>query len=198
MKKTLRRANSSLLGESMTINEVIDSTGLVNKLMAKARAPEIPESQDVYGWLIGSWDLVIEFYGVDVSKFGWRGEVHFAWVLDGYAMQDTWTLPRWGQGDSHPDQVKVSTGTSLRVWSAEKKAWLITWINPVSGARDEMVGQRVGNQIVQLGHHKDGSIIRWSFREITNDSFHWFGEVLEADGATWRLEAAFAARRRKT
>jgi hypothetical protein len=33
------------------------------------------------------------------------------------------------------------------------------------------------------------------FTEITPDSFRWTGEVLEADGATWRLEGEFLARR---
>jgi hypothetical protein len=37
-------------------------------LAASARAPEIPESADVYGWLCGSWDLdVVCYRGVNVT-----------------------------------------------------------------------------------------------------------------------------------
>ena len=176
----------------------VESSGLFEALAAQGRAEEIPAEKDIYGWLVGSWDLDIEFYGIDVSAYKWKGEAHFSWVLGGLAVQDTWTLPRWG-AERDPQKVKHTTGTTLRVWSAQKDAWLITWINPSSGVRDELVspGTRVGHDLVQLGHHQDGSIIRWSFREITADSFHWLGEVLDADGKTWHLEAAFLGRRRK-
>jgi hypothetical protein len=179
----------------MSSGAVGGDLALTEKLMARGKSETIPADKDFYGWLVGNWDLDIEFYGMDVSKFGWKGEAHFWWILDGLAMQDTWTLPRWGE-EKDPKKVKLSTGTSLRVWSAEKNAWLVTWLNPSSGVRDELVAQRVGNDLVQLGHHQNGAIIRWSFREITKDSFHWLGEVLEADGQTWKLEAAFLARRR--
>ena len=36
---------------------------------------------------------------------------------------------------------------------------------------------------------------RWSFTEITADSFHWLGERSLDDGATWQLQAEFFARR---
>jgi hypothetical protein len=39
-------------------------------LFAKDRAPEIPESEDLYGWLVGSWDLDIRTYWKDVSTLG--------------------------------------------------------------------------------------------------------------------------------
>jgi hypothetical protein len=37
-------------------------------LAAPGRSPEIPEENDVYGWLIGSWDLeVLHYAAVDVA-----------------------------------------------------------------------------------------------------------------------------------
>jgi hypothetical protein len=147
--------------------------GFFDVLRAQGRAAEIPAEKDLYGWLVGDWDLDIEFYGIDVSQYGWKGEAHFAWVLDGFAIQDTWTLPRWG-AEKDPHKVKNSTGTTLRVWRPQQDAWLITWINPVSGARDELVGRLAGEDLVQLGHHADGTIIRWSFREVTKSrSIGW-------------------------
>src|SRR4051812_20513171 len=65
-----------------------------HNLAAGARAPEIPESADVYGWLCGSWDLkVLRYRAVDVSATGLTGEVHAAWVLEGRAVQDVWIMP---------------------------------------------------------------------------------------------------------
>lgn len=83
------------------------------------------------------------------------------------------------------------------VWDAALGAWRVTWTNPISGRRDELIGRRSGDDLVQLGTHGDGTTIRWSFTEITDDSFRWLGEALEYDGATWKLEAEFRGRRMK-
>ena len=115
----------------MNTVEVRETTGFSEALRAQHRATSIPEEKDLYGWLVGSWDLDIEYYGSDVKKFGWKGEAHFSWVLGGLAIQDTWTLPRWG-AESDPNKAIKTTGTTLRVWSAEQDAWLSTWISPSS------------------------------------------------------------------
>jgi hypothetical protein len=157
---------------------------MMNVLQAAGRAPEIQEAADAYGWLIGSWDLDVIHYGVDVSAQKLRGEVHFAWVLEGRAVQDVWISP----GRMY--------GTTLRVWDAALQAWRVTWINPLTGARDELVGRRIGEEIVQVGRHGDGTPIRWNFTERTPDSFRWTGEALQPDGKTWKLEGEFRALRR--
>jgi hypothetical protein len=88
-------------------------------------------------------------------------------------------------------------GTTLRVWDPSIQAWRITWINPVSGHREEQVGRRSGNDVVQVGARRDGTLTRWRFTEITLESFHWLGEALGADGTTWKLEGEFFAKRSK-
>jgi len=49
--------------------------------------------------------------------------------------------------------------------------------------------------VVQVGARPDGTPTRWSFTEITPDSFRWLGESLKPDGRTWMLEGEFRARR---
>jgi hypothetical protein len=51
-------------------------------LTALGRSPEIDAEADVYGWLIGSWELDVRYYGVDVTARGMQGEAHFEWVLE--------------------------------------------------------------------------------------------------------------------
>ena len=58
-----------------------------------------------------------------------------------------------------------------------------------------MVGRKEGSDIVQLGKSPDGNLIRWSFRDITPQSFRWRGEVSVDGGATWRLDVEFLSRR---
>jgi hypothetical protein len=89
-------------------------------------------------------------------------------------------------------------GTTLRIWDPALHAWRVTYLNPVNGQRDELIGRRVGRDIVQIGTHADGTPIRWNFTDITAGSFRWTGVALETDGVTWRLEAEFLARRMRT
>jgi hypothetical protein len=69
---------------------------------------------------------------------------------------------------------------------------MATGSRPTAGQRPEQAGE----DIVQLGTAPGGSKIRWSFSEITPDSFRWRGEVSSDGGATWRLNVEFLARRK--
>jgi hypothetical protein len=164
-------------------------------LTAPARAPEIPESADVYGWLVGSWELDVRHYRVDVSHAGLKGEVHFARVLEGRGVQDVWIMPQRSARQGEPDRAANMYGTTLRVWDVALQAWRVTWVNPVNGTRDELIGRWSGKDIVQVGTHQDGTPIRWTFTDITPGSFRWTGEALSPDGRTWVLQGEFLARR---
>jgi len=169
--------------------------GLRTAWAAAGRAAEIPEAQDVYGWLVGSWALDVRRYRVDTAGRGLRGEAHFGWVLEGRAIQDVWIMPRRADRARPPEPGFNTYGTTLRIYDPALEAWRVTWVNPVTGARDELIGRRVGGDIVQVGRHADGTPIRWLFTETTADSFRWTGEALAADGRTWTLEAEFRATR---
>ncbi len=165
-------------------------------LSAPGRSAEIPESADLYGWLIGSWELdVLHYRAIDMRASGIKGEAHFGWALEGRAVQDVWIMPRRADRSAQDDRTNNMYGTTLRVWDSAIQAWRITWINPVPGHREEQIGRRSGSDIVQIGARTDGTPTRWRFTEITADSFHWLGEALQPDGTTWRLEGEFRARR---
>jgi hypothetical protein len=182
-------------GLAMTTIEATEKSNFQAAMAAPGRSPEIPESADAYGWLIGSWELDVRHYVVDVRSRHIKGEVHFAWVLEGRAMQDVWVMPRLSERTPDLDKSCNTYGTTLRVWDAAIQAWRVTWINPVTGRRDELIGRWSGKEVVQVGTHSDGTPIRWIFGEITQDSFRWTGEALQADGKTWKLEGEFRAKR---
>jgi hypothetical protein len=173
----------------------METEGFHSALAGAGRSAEIPESADVYGWLIGSWELDVWHYVVDVSGRGLKGEAHFGWVLEGRAVQDVWIMPPRSERTADPDKALNMYGTTLRIWDPLIQAWRVTWINPVRGSRDELIGRWHGKDVVQVGAHADATPIRWIFTEITPESFHWIGEALEADTKTWRLEGEFRARR---
>jgi hypothetical protein len=170
-----------------------DSEDFYSALSASGRSPEIPESLDVYGWLIGSWELDVLHYRVDVTERHLKAEAHFGWVLEGRAVQDVWIMPPRTWRTTDQDE-STMYGTTLRVWDPLIQAWRVTWINPVT-SRDELIGRWHGKDVVQMGAHADGTPIRWSFTEITPESFHWIGEALQPDAKTWKIEGEFHARR---
>jgi len=183
-------------GVKMKTIEAEETTNFQAALAAPGRSPEIPQSADAYGWLIGSWELeVLHYAGVDVSRRHMKGEVHFGWVLEGRAVQDVWIMPR--RSDRTPSLEKTNNmyGTTFRVWDATIQGWRITWINPVSGHREEQIGRWSGKDVVQVGARANGTPTRWTYTEITPHSFHWLGEALQPDGKTWKLEGEFRARR---
>lgn len=75
-------------------------------------------------------------------------------------------------------------------------AWRVTWINPVTGAENHLVGRREGRQVVQKGVDAQARPIRWLFVEILPDFFHWRGERSEDGGRSWICDTEFFARRR--
>jgi hypothetical protein len=182
-------------GLKMKTIDALTAENFHDALVAKGRSPEIPDSADAYGWLIGSWELDVRHYLVDVTARKLRGEVHFSWVLEGRAVQDIWIMPRRLERPSEVDRTCNMYGTTIRVWDGSIQAWRVTWINPVSGSRDELVGRWIGKDVVQVGTRADGTPIRWIFTEIEPDSFRWIGEALERDGKTWKLQGEFRARR---
>src|SRR5437764_15083638 len=84
-------------------------------LAASGRSPEIPESADAYGWLIGSWVVEVIHYWNDVAARHIKGEVHFGCVLEGRAVEDVWIVP--ARMERTADQVHASNlyGTTLHV-----------------------------------------------------------------------------------
>jgi hypothetical protein len=174
--------------------EKVDTRSIL--LAAPDRAGEIPESEDIYGWLVGSWELdILTYWATDVSSRGIKAEAHFGWALEGRAIQDVWIMPRVADRTDALEKHMNMYGTTLRVWDPSIKAWQITWTNPAGDHHERQIGRRIGNDIVQIGTRLNGTPTRWMFSDITANSFHWTGEALNPDGKTWTLEGDFRARR---
>jgi hypothetical protein len=164
-------------------------------LAAAGRSPDMPEAIDLYGWLIGSWKLIVIGYDESGEVNHTTGEAHFARVLEGRAVQDVFINPR--RTDRSSDSPKFANwfGTTIRIYDPSIQAWRVNWFNPHDGIRAELIGRQRGEEIVQEGTFPDGTHIRWTFSEIRKDSFRWRGERLEPDGKTWRLQVDFRGTR---
>jgi len=180
--------------DSMDLGNATGRARFAELLTASNRSAEIPEAADAYGWFVGSWDLDVCRYGkIDTAALGIRGEVHASWVLEGRAVQDVWICRPNQSGNLNLET--ATYGTTLRIWDPSIQAWRITWRDPVANESRDQIGRRCGCDVVQIGMRADGAPIRWSFTEITSNSFRWLGESLQPDGRDWVVEAEFRAHR---
>lgn len=160
------------------------SPSLVEALHSDHPAVDQADKMALYGWLIGRWEMDSVIHSDDGTKqSGPRGEIHFGWVLEGRAIQDVWALPGFFYG------------TTLRVYDPALDAWHILWSDPLKQYYTRQIGRARGNDIVQEGTDEAGTPVRWSFTEITPNSFHWLGERSPDKGTSWRIQIEFFARR---
>lgn len=161
-------------------------------LISAAPHDAIPPGQRIFEPFIGSWDLVVSWYGPDGTLDRRQdGEWHFERVLEGRGIQDVWIVPPRSQRPAAGGDYEY--GTSLRFYDPTIEAWRSTWIGPQHHVVYSFTARRVGDQ-VQLETMLDGQRMRWRFLDIAPDSFTWRNER-EVDGA-WVLTQDFAARRR--
>jgi hypothetical protein len=136
----------------MTKAETHTHDSFLKILPAANRSPDIAPADDLYGWLIGSWELDLVGYDDEDNVIKTTGEAHFAWVLEGRAIQDLFINPR--RTDRGPDSPRFANwyGTTLRIFDPSIGAWRINWFNPRDGIRAELIGRRHRKDIVQKGH----------------------------------------------
>ena len=152
-------------------------------LSSAGPAADRADKMSLYGWLIGDWRFDAVVHADDGARHTGEGEIHFAWVLEGRAIQDVWILPG------------IFFGTTLRIYDPGLDAWQILWSDPLKQLYTRQIGRARGRDIVQEGTADGGAATRWSFTEITPDGFRWTGERSPDHGATWQLQADFRARR---
>jgi hypothetical protein len=162
------------------------TTSFFDALHAAKPAADRADKMRLYGWLIGDWNFDAVVHADDGTQHQGQGEIHFAWVLEGRAIQDVWILPG------------LFYGTTLRIYDPGVDAWHILWSDPLKQFYTRQIGRAVGRDIVQEGNAGTGETMRWSFTEITPDSFRWTGERSLDGGASWQLQADFRARRTAT
>ena len=171
----------------------VHSPGLAETLLARGPHPSLGRHADTFGRVIGSW--VGEYRDRAPGQPVETGamEVHFGWVLQGLAVQDTWIAP--------PRQLRAGSilrrqtyGTTVRVFHADIEAWRSVWLNPVAGIRTDLIGRRVADDIVQFCLGADRPE-KWVFSRITARSFVWQALVLEDDGLSWRVDTEFQLHR---
>ena len=166
---------------------------LLSKVLLSNGPSDIQGNRDLFAPFVGSWDLEVVWYEGKNAVRRSRGEWHFAWVLNGRAIQDVWIVPPLAEQQS--GAAPYEYGTSLRFPDADGKFWHSTWHGPVRNMVAVFQARRVGDEIVLDRQNQGDNRSRWVFYDIESDRFRWRNE--ETDGTTerWSIVQGFVANR---
>jgi hypothetical protein len=155
-------------------------------LPSSNRAPELSHKDDLFGYLIGSWELEAVLYGANGQIQTSKGELHASRVLEGRAIHDLFIFPRRADRGSGTPTHGDRYATTIRTLDRTLNAWRVYFINPVADETSaQLIAQRVGNDIAMEGKLRDATSIRWRYTAITANSFHCTAEKLQQDGSCW-------------
>ncbi len=166
-----------------------------SSLISDIANPEI-EEYNIYDWLVGSWNVEAIDYLDSKEVIKSQGEWYFAYTLEGRAIQDVWIAPKRSLRTPDLRQPRNRYGSTIRYFDTEKKKWCIHWFNPISSTISKLYGWKENNKLIHEGKDEDGNIMRWTFEDITENSFHWKGEISSDDGKTFSLQAEFLGKRK--
>ncbi len=165
-------------------------------LVSSGPSPELGDFAQMYMPFIGSWNVTAVDYAAEGALQKSKGEWHFAWVLEGRAIQDILICPGRDQREPATSKANNRYGTTIRVFNVASLQWKITWFNPVSGFRNELTVCRCADRIEQSGQDDLGRLLRWCFSDIQPQSFYWCGEYSKDNGKSWTKQTEFFATRK--
>jgi hypothetical protein len=163
-------------------------------LLASGPHPHLADKLQLFGQFIGDWEFDWTDYQSDgtPSQTG-KGEIHFAWVLEGRVVQDVWIFRSREEG--HPGWLIDEWGTTIRFYDQSLDIWRISWHGPVNHVIRVLTARPIGNEIWVEELNLNGQSLRWMFSQITSHSFHWSNFLSEDGGQTWRIQEELEARR---
>ena len=135
------------------------ANAFLEALRADGPSADRGTNMDLYGWLIGSWDLMSPGFCRTASNAAGpaNGTSAGRWMAARSRTLDRAAARAWAQGDAAANV--NSYGTTLRTYDPRIDAWHIQWTDPVTQTYFTMIGRKEGDTIVQLGKSPDGTLI---------------------------------------
>ena len=160
---------------------------MLEALEASGPYPDWAEKMSLFGRLVGSWDIEgTHFDGEGRVTKRQTGEWHFGWVLEGRVIQDVIISPP--RAHRKPGERWQEYGTTLRAYDPKTDTWQVTYIAPVYGATVNLVAREHNDEIWLEGTSPDGTLMRWTFSEFSEDRVVWQGFESHDGGSTWKRD----------
>jgi hypothetical protein len=167
---------------------MISRNAFLDALASSQRSPELADVDDVFGFLIGSWDIDAVLHDGAGRTQRARGEVHASWVLEGRAIQDLFIFPRPADRASGVRGPADRYATTIRTYDRKRSAWRVVFINPAAAETNaELLARREGDAVAMEGNLADGTPIRWRYEDVMERSFHYSARRLRQDDRSWQL-----------
>jgi hypothetical protein len=159
----------------------------LDALVSSDRAQELIDVDNLFEFLIGSWDIEAILHDPDGRTRKSRGEVHASWILEGRAIQDLFIFPRRADRAGGVPAQGDRYATTIRTYDRMLHAWRVNFINPAADETSaQLVARRRGQEIEMEGKLSGGTPVRWRYDSITRTSFHYSAEKLGSDGKSWQ------------
>src|SRR5258707_7025776 len=159
----------------------------LDALPAEGPSPELTDVDNIFSFLIGSWEIDALLYDANGRVQKTKGEVHASWVLEGRAIQDLFIFP--GRADRHtrlPPQGD-RYATTIRTYDRGLKAWRINFINPAAYETSaNLIARRQGDGIEMEGRLADGAQSRCGYEKSTPTSFNYTAEKMKSSDGSWQ------------
>jgi hypothetical protein len=164
---------------------------MITALEALGPTSSLRDQADVFGRLIGTWNVEYTDFARDGQVTHRSGELVVGWIMDGRAIQDLWIV------DPSGTRTEREVYTDVRYFDPKSKSWPAIFIDPEHASVAKFTGGAVGeDRIVLETTDFDEKVTRWSANDIRPDSFVWREEGSSDGGKTWRLQAQHQMKRR--
>src|ERR1051326_3862434 len=120
---------------------------LIGALAAAGPSADYPDKLMLFGQFVGDWEAEFTVYESGGRKETTKAEWHFAWVLDGRAIQDVFIIPRRSDRETS-DWQRHDFGTCLRFYDPSIDGWRVVWVSPVHGEILTFTAGQIGDEIV--------------------------------------------------
>jgi len=146
---------------------------------AEAPAPLSHFAPMIGRWVITDWSPNETGAWIEGSGADWD----FAYVMDGWAVQDVWVKP--GRATAVDDPSQRTIGTNVRLWDDANDRWKMSWIRTSAGEPQTWYAQSTAEEIVMTLTlpGQDAPRRRITFYDMTGETFDWRMEAAGEDGA---------------
>ncbi|MEU1289806.1 hypothetical protein [Kitasatospora sp. NPDC005856] len=164
-------------------------------LLADGPSSHHPAEMQQFGRLSGLWATRITHHRADGSPpHRISGRWEFGYALEGRAVLDVWQWPAPEDLPAAGRAADQECGLCVRIWDPRLHLWRFTFHGTARGDVVHMYARQIGDDIV-MERATGGDLVRWTFADITADTFHWRNERSPDGGHTWRLDQEVDARR---